>query len=54
MSTGHLKYWDDKEALKAAEQAKQEPTIEEVKEPSTTVETTYPEEIVVDDNKDEQ
>ena len=53
-STGHLKYWDDKEALKAAEQAKQEPTIEEVKEPSTTVETTYPEEIVVDDNKDEQ
>ena len=52
--TGHLKYVDDKEAAKAAEQAQQEPSIEEIKEPSTTVETTYPEEIVVEDNKVEE
>ena len=52
--TGHLKYVDDKEAAKAAEQAQQEPSVEEIKEPSTTVETTYPEEIVVEDNKVEE
>ena len=52
--TGHLKYVDDKEAAKAAEQAQQEPSIKEIKEPSTTVETTYPEEIVVEDNKVEE
>ena len=52
--TGHLKYVDDKEAAKTAEQAQQEPSVEEIKEPSTTVETTYPEEIVVEDNKVEE
>ena len=52
--TGHLKYVDDKEAAKAAEQAQQEQSVEEIKEPSTTVETTYPEEIVVEDNKVEE
>ena len=56
-ATGHLKHCDDKEALKAQEQAeseeKQETKLEDIQEPSTSVETVYPDEINVESKENE-